>query len=141
MLRVQRWGPDAPGTPRLAHSLRLLVGEVDEEWPHRLHASDGWIGDDAHQARQSDHNPDARGIVHAVDLTGARMRPHVVVTCAVLHPATNYVIYERLIWSRSHAFYPRYYDGDDPHRDHVHVSILQTVMAERSRRPWLGRRA
>lgn len=39
--------------------------------PNRNKASDGTIGDAAHQAQgsSSDHNPDYRGIVHAVDLT------------------------------------------------------------------------
>lgn len=133
----RRWGPAAPSRPRLAHSLRVLVGDVERAFPHRLHASDGWIGDEAHSSRQSDHNPDSNGIVHAVDLTAARMRPIVIVAAAVLHPSTSYVIFERIIWSRSHGFQARHYDGPNPHKDHIHISILHTTQAERANRRWM----
>lgn len=52
--------------PPLLHVIRR---EADLIAPTRSHASDGTIGDPAHQHRTSDHNPDARGIVHAIDLT------------------------------------------------------------------------
>lgn len=45
-----------------------LRKQVDAKWPKRDRRSDGWIGDRAHQQRISQHNPDERGIVHAIDL-------------------------------------------------------------------------
>lgn len=45
-----------------------LRSQVDDRWPDRDKASDGWIGDAAHSARDSDHNPDENEIVHAIDL-------------------------------------------------------------------------
>lgn len=45
-----------------------LRDQVNKRFPSRDKASDGWIGDQAHQARKSDHNPDARGWVHALDI-------------------------------------------------------------------------
>lgn len=53
-----------------------LRDQVNKKWPNRDKASDGWIGDAAHQAnsgwgtngRGSYHNPDPRGVVHAIDL-------------------------------------------------------------------------
>ena len=45
-----------------------LRDQVNKRFPSRDKASDGWIGDRAHQARKSDHNPDARGWVHALDI-------------------------------------------------------------------------
>lgn len=133
------WGPRPPVTPRLPLSLRRLVREVGEAWPHRLQTSDGWIGDRLHAARTSDHNPDWRGIVHAVDLTSAQMRPWVVVTAAILHPSTRYVIYDRVIWSRSYGMRPHRYEGSNPHTTHVHISVLNTRAAETSRRRWIPR--
>ena len=46
----------------------MLRAQMDERFPKRDTASDGWVGDSAHAARHSDHNPDARGWVHALDL-------------------------------------------------------------------------
>lgn len=53
-----------------------LRDQVNKRWPTRDKASDGWIGDAAHAARDgwgtngkgSYHNPDPNGIVHAIDL-------------------------------------------------------------------------
>ena len=53
-----------------------LRDQVNKRWVSRDKASDGWIGDSAHAARDgwgtngkgSYHNPDPRGIVHAIDL-------------------------------------------------------------------------
>jgi hypothetical protein len=45
-----------------------LRKQVDRRWPKRDRRSDGWIGDRAHQARKSDHNPDSKGFVHALDI-------------------------------------------------------------------------
>jgi len=45
-----------------------LRSQVDRKWPRRDRKSDGWIGDRAHSARKSDHNPDKNGWVHALDI-------------------------------------------------------------------------
>lgn len=45
-----------------------LRDQVNERFPKRDKASDGWIGDSAHAARASDHNPDSKGVVHAIDI-------------------------------------------------------------------------
>lgn len=57
-----------PPRPRLVAAGVTLRRQVDQAFPKRDRRSDGWIGDKAHQARQSDHNPDARGWVHALDI-------------------------------------------------------------------------
>jgi hypothetical protein len=45
-----------------------LRDQIDRRWPKRDKRSDGWIGDKAHAARASDHNPNKAGIVHAIDI-------------------------------------------------------------------------
>jgi hypothetical protein len=55
--------------PRLARSLETLRHQVDQLAPNRDKDSDGWIGDTSHQARKSEHNPDANGVVRALDIT------------------------------------------------------------------------
>jgi len=134
---LSRYGPDAPAIPRLARSLRVLGHDVDACWPRRSRASDGWIGDAEHQARVSDHNPDARGLVHALDITAAQIDPWAVVVAACVHPGTHYVIYRGRIFAANQQFMARKYTGPDPHNTHVHVSILHTQAAERAQRHWL----
>ena len=61
---------------RLCAAGVTLRDQVNKKWVSRDKASDGWIGDAAHAARDgwgtngkgSYHNPDPRGIVHAIDL-------------------------------------------------------------------------
>jgi len=53
-----------------------LRDQINKRFPKRDKASDGWIGDSRHQARDgwgtngkgSYHTPDPRGIVHAIDI-------------------------------------------------------------------------
>ena len=47
----------------LAPALVQLRQELNARWPGRSKASDGTIGDAAHKARVSEHNPDADGVV------------------------------------------------------------------------------
>jgi hypothetical protein len=49
--------------------LRSILAEATRISPGRSTASDGTVGDAAHSARISDHNPDSRGVVHACDVT------------------------------------------------------------------------
>ena len=108
----------------LAPSLRNLFNEIDAVWPNRDRRTDGWIGDAAHQKRQSDHNPDSRGIVHAIDIDKDGITPlYVVEQCISESRPTEYVIWDRQIWSRSRDFRPRKYTGSNPHTSHIHVSI------------------
>lgn len=45
-----------------------LRDQLNRRFPKRDKASDGWIGDAQHASRFSFHNPDAHGIVHAIDV-------------------------------------------------------------------------
>ena len=45
-----------------------LRDQLDARFPRRDKTSDGWVGDSAHAARKSDHNPDRLGWVHALDI-------------------------------------------------------------------------
>src|SRR4051812_32280151 len=55
---------------RPAKSLVVLRQQANELWPNRSRASDGLIGDAAHAATPSDHNPTPdTNVVCAFDLT------------------------------------------------------------------------
>lgn len=122
--------------PFLAPSLVRLVQEVDRRWPARKRsaaysaAQDAWLGDAAHAARQSEHNPDARGCVHATDVAVGGIVVAELLDRLIGDPRVWYVIYDERIWSRTHAWQPLPYTGTDPHTRHVHVSIMTTRHAE-----------
>ena len=54
---------------RRAKATEQLLEQVDAAAPARNKASDGWIGDEAHADRKSDHNPNAKRVVQAQDFT------------------------------------------------------------------------
>jgi peptidoglycan hydrolase-like protein with peptidoglycan-binding domain len=122
----------------LAPSLVQLRNEVNARWPRRPKGSDGTVGDTSHSARKSDHNPNARNSVNAFDITYPGVDPKVIIAAVSKHPAGNYVIFNRKIYSRSNGWKAEPYSGASPHTEHLHVSILQSVAAEQSKAKWLS---
>lgn len=128
--------------PRLAASLLTLRNQIDERWPLRSKASDGWIGDARHAARKSDHNPNAAGVVCALDIThdpahgldatwlAERLR-------LARDPRLAYVISAGRIANPAIADGAwRPYKGANPHTRHVHVSVRQDAALYDDGRPW-----
>lgn len=113
---------------RLARGLEKLRQQVNARHPNRLRTSDGTIGDRAHAARASDHNP-RRGVVHALDLTHSPTRgfdAHAMAERIRVSkdPRVSYVISNGRIFSSTKSPWTwRRYAGSNPHRSHVHVSI------------------
>lgn len=95
-----------------------------------------FIGDAAHQAEVSDHNPDSRGIVCAADVM-YEVGPNAteVVKACIGRPDLTYVIHNHTIWSASHGWVGRDYTGSNPHTDHVHISTAHTTEADQDRTP------
>jgi hypothetical protein len=119
--------------PRLALSLETLRAQLNALAPNRSKVSDGWIGDAAHSARKSDHNPNRSGVVCALDITHD---PENGMDCHKLaeqlqkgkDPRIGYVIWNGQIMSGSRserAWVTRPYTGTNPHRKHLHVSVVQ----------------
>lgn len=105
----------------LAHNLAARRQKVWDCWGTGVVV--GWIGDTAHQAECSDHNPDSTGMVHAIDPMVTGTRAQAVVDEALAHDGDlQYIIHNRVIWSRTVGFAARTYTGSDPHTDHVHLS-------------------
>lgn len=121
----------------LASSLEQLRAEVNALWPNRSTASDGTIGDAAHSARTSDHNPNSRGSVNAIDITASGIDTAQLIAAAKAHPSVRYIIHNRQIMNRDiGAFRPRPYKGRNPHTLHVHISIYQSKTAEDRTQSW-----
>lgn len=121
-------------TWRTAKSLDVLLAEVNAAAPNRNKSYDGSIGDTAHAARVSDHNPNAAGVVRARDITDdpangcdADTIAEQVALLLGKHPALKtgaYVIRSRRIISADRIREGwRPYDGSNPHDHHVHVSV------------------
>lgn len=107
----------------LAPALSALIREVNARWPHRSKASDGTIGDTAHAARKSEHNPDSRGVVRAVDITVAGIDKAALLKAVIGDSRVHYAISDRKIYSRSNGWTPAAYYGANPHDKHVHISL------------------
>lgn len=111
----------------IAPALITLRDEVNSRWPNRDKASDGFIGDTAHAATASDHNPNAEDVVCAFDIThDPDNGPDIAVLFEQFrtnpHPDCKYLIANRQIASRTHDWIVRAYSGD-PHTNHLHVSV------------------
>lgn len=116
---------------RLAKSLEVLRNQLNAAYPNRSKASDGTIGDTAHASRPSDHNPNSKGVVTAIDITHD---PKNGLDCNVLAEALRNSRDPRIkyvIWNKR-AFDPynlkgnwdwQPYSGSNPHTKHLHISV------------------
>ncbi len=133
---------DKPGQAhvnwRVARSLDTLRDQLDARAPTRSRAEDGSIGDAAHAARKSDHNPDQFGIVRARDYTHD---PTGGLDCQWLATQLtrygdrriSYVIWDRYIWTRRDGWRP--YSGPNLHTKHLHLSVVARDAADDTT-PW-----
>lgn len=119
----------------LAPSLVSLRNEINAAHPSRDKTSDGWVGDTAHAARKSDHNPDytAGGIVRALDVDHDGINKARLLAIAIANPATEYVIQDWKIYTRANGFRAQAYTGSNGHTRHTHISIRHTADAAKAR--------
>jgi hypothetical protein len=142
-------------------ALLALRETFNRHCPQRDKTSDGSIGDPAHAASSSDHNPDETGNtpindadsineVHAIDVdvnlrqsdargpfTMERAVQAILTDCrSGQENRLRYIIYDRRIWSASSSWREQRYTGDNPHDKHAHFSGSYTTSRERNSRPW-----
>ncbi len=126
---------------RLAKGLIQLRQQINEAFPDRDKSSDGSIGDAAHRNRVSDHNPNAAGVVTAIDIDrdfndGHDGRELVSALVAARDPRIKYVIFERQISVTGDITRWKPYHGQNAHNHHVHISISATKTLYDDPRPW-----
>lgn len=110
-----------------------LREQIDDDYPNRDRRSDGWIADARHIAKgNSDHIPDSRGIVRALDID-ADLGAHKEEAFALVEKLRKlakqgdkriaYLIYEGRIASPILNWKWRKYRGANPHKSHFHISF------------------
>lgn len=129
---------------RIARALDTLRTQVNAAAPNRGKGSDGWIGDAAHQATGSDHNPNSAGVVTALDIThdpahGFNSWEFADMLRARRDPRIKYVISNSRIFAGASGPSPwawRKYTGSNSHAHHVHVSVLGPASLYDDSKPW-----
>lgn len=121
---------------RLAKSLDRLRKDVNAKWPNRDTGSDGTIGDESHQTRDSDHNPWVKdgtmGVVTAMDIThdpahGLDSEQLAEALRKSQDSRIKYIISNKKIASSEVSPWKwRPYRGKNPHNHHVHISVKST---------------
>jgi hypothetical protein len=126
-------------TYKLCKAGQQLRLQVDDSYPDRDRRSDGWIGDTRHQARASasDHNPDANGIVRAIDIDrdlSGKAKPDLMPDLADQirlfakrdkSKRVSYIIFAGRIASPRLGWRWRKYSGINPHDKHMHISFTK----------------
>jgi hypothetical protein len=136
---------------------RSLFDAFDGLAPDRDRASDGSVGDTAHQEEVSDHNPDETGSVpihdadqvnevHAIDVDDDLRTPGLTMEVVVqfllgrvrsgAEPRLRYMIYNRRIWEASNGWRLRAYTGASAHTEHAHFSLSYTTSLEAKISSW-----
>jgi len=121
-----------------------LRDQINKRFPKRDKASDGWIGDAAHQSRPSDHNPDKGGWVHALDVDedfgakGDNMRLANELRRLAQQGLDNgrikYIVYEDRIASGTANNWAWRGSGYG-HTKHIHVSFTSAAEKDGSKFP------
>ena len=118
---------------KLCKAGQQLREQIDDDYPDRDRRSDGWVADARHIAKgNSDHIPDAQGIVRALDIDddlGAHKEEAYALVEKIRKCAKKgdkrikYIIYDGKIMSPILGWKRRKYNGANPHRSHFHISF------------------
>jgi len=123
--------------PWLCEAGKTLMWQINRTYATRDKTSDGWIGDIAHQARKSDHNPDAKceNVVRAVDIDADLEKGNKNKSWELAdelrraakkgEKRISYIIHQGKIASPRLLWKWRNYSGGNPHHHHIHISFTK----------------
>lgn len=128
----------------LTPGMKNLGNQFNARWPSRDGASDGAVGDYAHQQGDSGHNPDdtqyhnaewdsdsdSKSEIRAIDVDNDLKDPVVNMQMVIDHmrrlpnlaSVIRYMIYNKKIYKSQNGFNPETYTGSSPHTEHAHFS-------------------
>jgi len=121
--------------PRLCKSGVILRDQINAAFADRDTTSDGWVGDLRHSSRKSDHNPDANGVVFAIDVDrdlSGKAKPDIMpdlVDQIRLYAKSDklkrfsYLIFDGKIASAKSLWKFKTYTGINKHNHHAHISF------------------
>jgi hypothetical protein len=122
--------------PKLSNAAEQLRSEINTKYPNRDKRSDGWIGDTAHNARKSDHNPDKQGWVRAIDIDSDLVKgsskeswllaEQIKTIARKGDKRLSYIIHQHRIASPRQNWAWRVYKGSNPHVSHLHISFTKS---------------
>jgi hypothetical protein len=129
-------------------AIPVLFHQINDKWPTRDKATDGVIGDAAHQSRISDHNPDSHGWVHAMDIdkdldahdanAAEKLANELLTYARTKQPGSerlkNIVYRDRVASGTYPNEYWTWRPGTYGHFDHIHISF--TTGTELDARPF-----
>lgn len=120
---------------KLCKAGQQLREQVDDAWPNRDRASDGAAASPGHKAHspKSDHNPDEKGIVRAIDIdadlksdkSAAFDFANQLRLLARTDKRISYIIFNERIASWVGNYKWRKYKGINPHKKHIHISFTK----------------
>jgi hypothetical protein len=133
----------------LTKGLQNLREQVNAAFPERDKASDGTVGDLAHQVGTSGHNPDLTGRaeykdgdkldevrawdmdtdLRAAPATAQQIVDHIRALPGI-SSVLRYMIYNRKIYKASNGWKPEPYSGPSPHTEHIHFSGAYSQAAD-----------
>lgn len=128
----------------LTPGMKNLGNQFNARWPSRDGASDGAVGDYAHQQGDSGHNPDdtqyhnaewdsdsdSKSEIRAIDVDNDLKDPVVTMQMVIDHmrklpnlaSVIRYMIYNKKIYKSQNGFNPETYTGSSSHTEHAHFS-------------------
>lgn len=124
----------------VAPALNTLLDQLNRKAPNRSKASDGALGNAAHAASISFHNPNPAGIVQARDYThdpANGLDTHNWLAPMLVKsrdPRILEIISNYQYWTPAGGWVP--YTGSNPHDHHLHLSVRSEPSLYNSTAPW-----